>query len=546
MHTPVPFLKMVTWKSISWDAEKLDFPDEQYLNWLTENGEFDKLQMFISNFDNFKKDRENKQLDSLLADERLVSEYLLCWGFIERVEEFIKKLSTKNSIDDLLQNYGQGIVEAIINNKLNLTDEIQEIVKSIIDVNDYSEQLVDIQNVHNNADTLSRILIDVKESRKTFIDKYLRYEEEAGQDKNCPLCGYSWKDADELKAKFDTQADQIEQLINKSGTELNLKLENLSQKYISPIRKQLNEFQSNNPVNEEFVRKLKEASINYKNLEVMSKQFEVLDIKILPLLNDNPLSTENIKLVELRSIVNDKKHVVNPEKIQPYFGTIFLQVFDENYKNVSSIDETAVLNKRKYIEWQYSLHQSAFIKKLEKEYDDLVNQFKNATLVKKKIESLKKIYATSLASYQKSLIENIEILFHIYSGRISQEGKGSLGLFIDSDKNGIRFLENHTKQHDAIFTMSSGQLATLVIAFTLALNKRYSQNKFLFIDDPIQTLDELNVAGLIELLRNDFSDRQIFISTHEDMMSAYMRYKFKKFGLGAQRLNFKESQLAIN
>ena len=537
MHTPVPFLKMVTWKSISWDAEKLDFPDEQYLNWLTENGEFDKLQMFISNFDNFKKDRENKQLDSLLADERLVSEYLLCWGFIERVEEFIKKLSTKNSIDDLLQNYGQGIVEAIINNKLNLTDEIQEIVKSIIDVNDYSEQLVDIQNVHNNADTLSRILIDVKESRKTFIDKYLRYEEEAGQDKNCPLCGYSWKDADELKAKFDTQADQIEQLINKSGTELNLKLENLSQKYISPIRKQLNEFQSNNPVNEEFVRKLKEASINYKNLEVMSKQFEVLDIKILPLLNDNPLSTENIKLVELRSIVNDKKHVVNPEKIQPYFGTIFLQVFDENYKNVSSIDETAVLNKRKYIEWQYSLHQSAFIKKLEKEYDDLVNQFKNATLVKKKIESLKKIYATSLASYQKSLIENIEILFHIYSGRISQEGKGSLGLFIDSDKNGIRFLENHTKQHDAIFTMSSGQLATLVIAFTLALNKRYSQNKFLFIDDPIQTLDELNVAGLIELLRNDFSDRQIFISTHEDMMSAYMRYKFKKFGLGAQRLS---------
>jgi len=94
--------------------------------------------------------------------------------------------------------------------------------------------------------------------------------------------------------------------------------------------------------------------------------------------------------------------------------------------------------------------------------------------------------------------------------------------------------------------MSSGQLATLVIAFTLALNKRYSKNEFLFIDDPIQTLDELNIAGLVELLRNEFSDRQIFISTHEDMMSAYMRYKFKKYGLGAQRLSFKESQLSLN
>ena len=94
--------------------------------------------------------------------------------------------------------------------------------------------------------------------------------------------------------------------------------------------------------------------------------------------------------------------------------------------------------------------------------------------------------------------------------------------------------------------MSSGQLATLIIAFTLALNKRYSEHKILFIDDTIQTLDELNIAGLVELLRNEFSDRQIFISTHEDMMSAYMRYKFEKYGLDAQRLSFKEILLSSN
>jgi hypothetical protein len=59
-------------------------------------------------------------------------------------------------------------------------------------------------------------------------------------------------------------------------------------------------------------------------------------------------------------------------------------------------------------------------------------------------------------------------------------------------------------------------------------------------------LQGVNVAGLIELLRNDFSDRQIFISTHEDMMSAYMRYKFKKYGLEAERLSFKERQLCLS
>ncbi len=29
-------------------------------------------------------------------------------------------------------------------------------------------------------------------------------------------------------------------------------------------------------------------------------------------------------------------------------------------------------------------------------------------------------------------------------------------------------------------------------------------------------------------------------------MSTYMRYKFRKYGLGAQRLSFKQSQLAPN
>jgi DNA repair exonuclease SbcCD ATPase subunit len=91
--------------------------------------------------------------------------------------------------------------------------------------------------------------------------------------------------------------------------------------------------------------------------------------------------------------------------------------------------------------------------------------------------------------------------------------------------------------------MSSGQIAALVISFTLALNKKYSRNKVLLIDDPVQTMDELNIAGFVELLRNDFGDRQIFISTHEDKMSAYMRYKFEKFGLKTKRVNMKSAQL---
>lgn len=130
-----------------------------------------------------------------------------------------------------------------------------------------------------------------------------------------------------------------------------------------------------------------------------------------------------------------------------------------------------------------------------------------------------------------------------------QDYQNGLGLFIKSDQKEIRFIENilldsnnhaNYNQHDAVFSMSSGQLASLIISFTLALNKRYSKSKLLFIDDPVQTLDELNIAGFINLLRNEFADRQIFMSTHEQMMSAYMRYKFEKFGLQTAQINFKQ------
>lgn len=50
--------------------------------------------------------------------------------------------------------------------------------------------------------------------------------------------------------------------------------------------------------------------------------------------------------------------------------------------------------------------------------------------------------------------------------------------------------------------MSSGQLSALIISFTLALHKKYSLNKIILIDDPVQTMDEINIAGFIELLRN--------------------------------------------
>lgn len=183
----------------------------------------------------------------------------------------------------------------------------------------------------------------------------------------------------------------------------------------------------------------------------------------------------------------------------------------------------------------------------EQEYNKANLLIKKATIFKDHLRKVKKIYEDEKRLYLESIVKEIEILFHIYSGRLMQSYQQGLGIFIENDGNSIAFNETPGQEHDAVFSMSSGQLSALVLSFTLALNQRYAKNSLLLVDDPVQTLDEINVAGFVELLRTEFRDRQIIMSTHEDRMSAYFRYKYKKFGMSAGRINFmEEARSGIN
>lgn len=78
----------------------------------------------------------------------------------------------------------------------------------------------------------------------------------------------------------------------------------------------------------------------------------------------------------------------------------------------------------------------------------------------------------------------------------------------------------------------------------LAMNKLYvgddDQLGFLLIDDPIQTMDDINIASLVELLRNEFGNKQITLSTHEIEKENYILYKFLKYGKTGQSFNVKD------
>jgi ABC-type lipoprotein export system ATPase subunit len=86
--------------------------------------------------------------------------------------------------------------------------------------------------------------------------------------------------------------------------------------------------------------------------------------------------------------------------------------------------------------------------------------------------------------------------------------------------------------------MSSGQISAVVIALALALNRIYAKGfSPVLIDDPVQTMDDINMSSLVELLRNEFPNRQVVLSTHEDKVAKYFVYKYLKYGRSVRQLN---------
>jgi exonuclease SbcC len=187
----------------------------------------------------------------------------------------------------------------------------------------------------------------------------------------------------------------------------------------------------------------------------------------------------------------------------------------------------------------------------------LKNKFRNVNKLCQSTMRILEVYNKNINIYRRKMIMEVEIPFYIYCGKIIQTHQRGIGVFIKEESNSnedngaqlkaINFVPPGKTDHDIVHSFSSGQLSSTVIAFTLALNKVYSKQNIstLLIDDPVQTMDEMNMVSLVDLLRNDFNDRQIILSTHEEKVSLYLRYKFFKYGYSVGNVNVKNELYEI-
>lgn len=140
----------------------------------------------------------------------------------------------------------------------------------------------------------------------------------------------------------------------------------------------------------------------------------------------------------------------------------------------------------------------------------------------------------------------IEIPLYIYSGKLIQTHQNGLGVYCytGSDEEQLTQFKlcntgKDTKGRQDITTrFSAGQKAVVNIALMLAFRKISNSSIDVFlIDDPCQSMDDLNIASLVEILKNEFPTTQVLVSSQEDEIAGYMYYKYLKIGRKAKLYN---------
>ena len=547
--TLIPHTRLIETKKFPWDNETVDFSTGTYAQWTSETGILARLKYLKENSENFLYNRYNENIKKRLALQPKVLIPLLRFGHrINNIAQYQIEVDLCEDAQQYVDNSKAGLVKLVNNKQIFPKESIRDKFPEHLKFENFQSEVDELITLLNSSDKLSQHLSQLKSSRAQYLEDHDTYQKQLNsKESECPTCGHDWLSHEQLLAQFKIQAQALASILKASDSSLQIKVQDIETKYLSPIINLCIDIVNAKKSKIDYKTKiceLDEKQINYLNR--LKKTFDEYQID----LSSYYLQSFDLFIdMPTELLIQKVKTLYKPviyDNLSPDLDDLFTEVFENNENELLKLNIAAIDIKIKYLQQQYAKSRLQDIKDQEKKYDKEKNTFDNAVTIDANLGNLIRLYTDNVNDYIESISKGIEILFHIYSCRLLHNFHKGLGIFIESDGKSISFKDTPNAEHDVIFTMSSGQLSSLVIAFTMALNHKYAKHSLLLIDDPVQTMDEINVAGFIDLLRHEFRDRQIFISTHEDHTSSYFRYKFGKADLETQRINFKDLQHSMN
>lgn len=396
-------------------------------------------------------------------------------------------------------------------------------------------QIESRNSLHEKSSTNANVVAELERLKRQLIDEH---KKSYPDDQLCPLCGADWEDHKSMVDAIDARTKQISESLSKDGKDLvnliatmgaELKLIDIhiqdSLKLLKPtfgpnLHAELTKLKLRLPAITQLMEKLQSDKIQFT--DSFTEINEVV----------------NERLEKLKAILRNKKQVeadalALPEDWRETTNSAFKDLQD--FYIITAED---LKDKELYISIKANEAQNARLQTCISDLKLIEKETLAAQKAQIKIKTLRDTLKETEQRYTDQTISAIELIFHIYSGRLIQNYQRGLGLFIESqDGTQLRFLTAEKSEHDAVMSMSSGQVSALSLAFFLSLNKVYAKVPLILIDDPSQSLDEINVASLTDLLRCELKHCQLIVSSHEDDISAYMRYRFERAGLKTSSLN---------
>ncbi|MGP6423760.1 AAA family ATPase [Pseudomonas pharyngis] len=521
-------------KSPEWDLPKFEaFNQSKFSSF---SSELDRMLEFVKNRDFYLS---SLPYSRAYRSPDLISDYLCFYNSLNHIQE----LDERRSKDKVFERCHTALVGGEIpDNLFHIFDLLGR-----RDFEQFQKDQDTINELRRTNSGLKAIYRKIVAQHKELNNSLASLPEES----RCPFCGKPHESHDQLEIAASIRVSDFSKLLSDQDVSI-LALENsIKARFIYPIIAQIEEFRAKNTVlSDGAMASLIKADLTKERLIkfdawLKNCPFSVDDLMFPPLSHHLDAEKISSNLEEMMRRIHKNTPPASLEYQLANEGDAFDRMFREYFANrngnLLSITEENVEQKRKYLE---SCFYSSFQIVL-KEIAAHTENAKRLERVEQELAGIAVKVLKKIRQYKKKLIGDIEIPFYIYSGKILQSHQSGIGqgVFLKDPTGGdelknVRLVSNYQRDHDVLNTMSSGQISAVVISLTLALNKIYAKEfSPILIDDPVQTMDDINMSSLVELLRNEFPDRQIVLSTHEDKVAKYFVYKYLKYGRKVRQLN---------
>lgn len=533
-----------------WDNEVIKNTDinlhNSYLN------EINKIEKLFNNRQIVGEivllDKMNKYRNDTVFIDSFINNYWSVQNYNILEDENNRRNNNKKTIETntkIVQYINSNDYNQLLNGENILFLSEKEKIKNEMEVFEVSLKL--LLTLRESLSLQNQILSDLKDKRESLIILNRNHKDFIDlKEGECPVCGYDWQSSEKLIQQIEETESKIFKQYNEDNSKFEKQKEDLNKRYLESFKSLIieeNESLENELsklVNFDFFSRLKDLYTSYKSrFEAFLSLFnEEVRKQINSMVNLRNIENKNLTTNNILELIDKEKPVVETDLSFDEIITDFNLYFTNDLEKLNKLLLEEIKQKRNYIEYQYFNSINLGINNLEKRKLKLYGLQKEYDEVRKKLDG-------KIKNYTKSIIEKISIPFYIYTGKILQNHSLGSGLVIDFEikrEDSQIYIRPTHRDQEVTYTLSSGQLSATVISLMLVLNKVFNHSKFgtLLIDDPLQTLDEINSHSLVELLKHNFSEQQIIISTHEDRYSKFIRYKYDKFNLYSRSIRMKE------